>query len=704
MAGRIGIQGQSLSRLAVLWLLIAAFLAAPPLTAQEPTAPDSARADSAVSLPDLTVTRAPERIARAPLAVARLGRDALSRGQFTVTLDEALPEIPGVSVANRYNFALDERISIRGFGSRASFGVRGIKIVLDGVPQTLPDGQSQLSNLELGAIDRVEVIRGSASSRYGNAAGGVIAFSSRPAPVVPVSQAFRLVGGAFDTWKWQSRTTFRSGPASGTLSLSRLTTDGTRQHSRADIRKANATFELIASARTAFGLTLALSDSPEAQNPGALTQAEYAANRDSTGVNSIVRDARKDVSQQQLALTVRHFDDAGQYAATLYGIHRALFNPLATNVVIDLGRWAGGVRLDGSRRIGLATVSAGLDVQRMQDDRVNFLGDGMGAPTDSVTVNEIETVTEIGPFVQVGWDPVPALHFSTGLRYDDVTFDVADRHLTDGEDQSDRRRMSAWSWHAGVSVPLQSKVTPYANISSSFQTPTTTELVNRPDGSGGLNPDLDPERAVTVELGARGRIASCCTYEAAVFQSTIRDAIVPFREVLGRTFFQNAGKTRHRGIEIGIGAVALPGLRLFGSYTFASYQFLEYRLVDQATIDTLDGNRLPGIPRHSLRLGIRASPVQGLALDIDHTLSSSLFADDDNSIEVDDWGVGVTNLRASLSRTVGDIALAPFIGVNNMFDRAYVGSVTINGFGGRVLEPSPGRNVYVGMEVGWRDR
>jgi len=687
----------------MLWFSLAVVLAPLPLTSQEAQTPDSVRADSAVSLPDLTVTRAPERIERAPLAVARLGRDDLSRAQLTITLDEALPDIPGLSVANRYNFALDERIAIRGFGSRASFGVRGIKIVLDGVPQTLPDGQSQLSNLELGSIDRVEVIRGSASSRYGNAAGGVIAFSSRPPPLVPVSQAFRLVGGAFDTWKWQSRTTFRSGPASGTLSLSRLTTDGTRQHSRADIRKANATFEWIASARTTLGLTLALSDSPDAQNPGALTQAEYAANPDSAGVNSIVRDARKDVSQQQLALTVSHVDDAGQYAATLYGIHRALFNPLATNVVIDLGRWAGGIRLDGSRRLGQATVSAGLDVQSMRDDRVNFLGDGMGAPTDSVTVNEIETVTEIGPFVQIGWDPLPALHLSAGLRYDDVTFAVDDRHLTDGEDQSDRRRMSAWSWHVGTSIPLQPEFTPYANVSSSFQTPTTTELINRPDGSGGLNPDLDPERAVTLELGARGRITSCCTYEAAVFHSTIRDAIVPFREVLGRTFFQNAGKTRHRGIEIGFGAAALPGLRLFGSYTFASYQFLEYRLVDQATIDTLDGNRLPGVPQHALRLGIRASPVHGLAIDVDHTLSSSLFADDDNSIEVDDWGVGVTNLRASLSRAVGGIVLAPFVGVNNLFDRAYVGSVTINGFGGRVLEPSPRRNGYIGVEIRWRD-
>jgi iron complex outermembrane receptor protein len=680
------------------------------LGAQErPVAPapiDSTRAvpDSAVPLPELTVTRAPERLERAPLAVARVERDALSRGRLTIALDEALPDIPGLYIANRHNFALDERIAIRGFGSRSSFGVRGVKILLDGVPQTLPDGQSQLSNVELGAVDRVEVLRGSASSRHGNAAGGVIAFYSRPAPLVPFAQAIRIEGGRFGTFKWQSRTAFRSGPLGGTVSLSRLTTDGTRQHSRADIRKANAALEWIVSGRTAFGFTLALSDSPTAENPGALTEAEYAANPDSSGVNSITRNARKDVTQQQLALSLTHFDRAGQYSAVLYGLHRDLFNPIATNVIIDLERWAGGIRLDGSRRAGDATITAGLDLQRMRDDRKNVLGDGMGAPTDSQTVNEIETVTEIGPFVQVGWTPAsnPALHFSAGARYDDVTFDVDDRHLSDGEDQTDRRRMSAWSWHAGVSAQVERYFIPYANVSSSFQTPTTTELINRPDGSGGLNPELDPERAVTVELGARGRTA-CCSYEAAVFQSSIRDAIIPFREVLGRSFFQNAGRTRNRGIEIGLRATLLEGLRLFGSYTYASYHFQEYRLVDEATVDTLDGNRLPGIPQHFLRAGVRVRPGAGIAIDVDHTLSSSLYADDQNTLEVDSWGAGVTNLRANVTHPVGDVVFAPFVGINNLFDRAYIGSVTINGFGGRVLEPSPGRNLYVGMEVRWRD-
>ena len=688
--------------------MVLALVAPVMLGAQERPEPDSTgpAIDSAAPLPDLTVTRVPEWLKRAPLAVARLGREALSRARLTISLDEALQEIPGIYVANRHNFALDERIAIRGFGSRSNFGVRGIKILLDGVPQTLPDGQSQLSNVELGALDRVELLRGSASSRYGNAAGGVIAFYSRPAPQVPLAQAIRIEGGTFGTFKWQSRTAFRSGSVGGTVSLSRLTTDGSRQHSRADIRKANAALEWIVSGRTALGLNLALSDSPTAENPGALTEAEHAANPDSAGVNSIVRDARKDVNQQQLALTLRHSDRAGRYSASLYGFHRDLFNPIATNVVIDLDRWAGGIRLDGSRRLGDMTAAVGLDLQRMRDDRKNFVGDGMGEPTDSLTVDEIETVTEIGPYAQIGWDPVsvPALHISAGVRHDDVTFDVDDRHLTDGEDQSDRRDMSAWSWHAGASVEIQRYLTPYANISSSFQTPTTTELINRPDGSGGLNAELDPERAVTVELGARGSVGGCCSYELALFQSTIRDAIIPFREVLGRTFFQNAGRTRNRGIEIGVRATPVPGLRVFGSYTYASYHFLEYRLLDQATVDTLDGNRLPGIPQHFLRAGVRVRPGAGVAIDVDHTLSSSLLADDQNTLEVDGWGPGVTNLRASVERSVGDVVFAPFAGVNNLFDRAYVGSVTINGFGGRVFEPSPGRNVYVGMEVRWRDR
>ncbi|MEO7986949.1 MAG: TonB-dependent receptor plug domain-containing protein, partial [Gemmatimonadales bacterium] len=274
---------------------------------------DSARIDSTkvTILPDVnvTVTRTQERLGRVPYAVGVLGKQDLQRGQQTIGLDEALSNLPGVVVSNRYNFSLDQRISIRGFGSRSNFGVRGLKILLDGVPQTLPDGQSQLTNVEFGTIGRAEVLRGASSSLYGNASGGVISLESEPAAQAAFATRVRVEGGTGkgsddDFYKWQSWSSARAGKASGTLSISKFRTDGYRQHSTADIRQLNAGVDYTFSGTTMGTLRFSAADNPTAENPGALTLAEYLANPDSAAANNILRRADKNVQQQQLSLAL----------------------------------------------------------------------------------------------------------------------------------------------------------------------------------------------------------------------------------------------------------------------------------------------------------------------------------------------------------------------------------------------------------------
>ena len=229
--------------------MLIAVLVAPSLAAQVPAPADTTRRDTThvTELPELnvTVTRTTEPLTRVPFATGVLDRTALQRGQQTVGIDEALNNIPGVVVSNRYNFSLDQRISIRGFGSRSNFGVRGLKILLDGVPQTLPDGQSQLTNVDFGDLERAEVLRGSSSSLYGNASGGVISFETMGAAQAPIAQRVRVQGGGGERdgdgfYKWQSWTSARSGSASGTLSISQFKADGFRQHSAAETRQLNA--------------------------------------------------------------------------------------------------------------------------------------------------------------------------------------------------------------------------------------------------------------------------------------------------------------------------------------------------------------------------------------------------------------------------------------------------------------------------------
>jgi iron complex outermembrane receptor protein len=694
---------------------------ASPAVAQEPVPADTAARDTAKvrRLPEITVTRTAEPLERAPYAVSVLDRTQLQRGQQTTGIDEALNNLPGVVVSNRYNFSLDQRISIRGFGSRSNFGVRGLKILLDGVPQTLPDGQSQLTNVDFADIERAEVLRGSSSSLYGNASGGVISFRTERAAPGPFAQRLRVNGGDGERegdgfYKWQSWTSARSGSISGTLSVSQFKADGFRQHSAAEFRQLNAGAEYALSGSTLATVRLSLADNPRAQNPGALTRAELDVNADSAARNNILRGADKDAQQHQLALGIRNFDAAGnEFEATIFGLLRDLANPLAappffgapanagTYVAID--RAVGGARAGMNRRLGpdqrSPKLSAGLDLQRMRDDRQNFVSDA-GRPTAAVLLDQREQVTELGPFTQLQWSPRERLLLSAGVRYDWVRFDLDDRFLTDGDD-SGAETMDALSANVGASWSFGQELVPYLNVSTSFETPTTTELVNKPDGTGGLNPDLGPQRAVNYEIGARGQVAPRISYSVAGFLARITDAIVQGPEIGGRAFFRNAGKTHNNGAEVGLTLAPVNSVRLSLAYTYSHYRFADYKVVQGTEVDTLDGNRLPGVPEHFWRIGLRTSLPADFYLDADHTISSSLLADDTNLIWVDAWGAGVTNLRLGWDGRAGQMEIAPFLGVNNLWDRRYVGSVTLNGVGGRVFEPAPRRVIYVGTEIGY---
>jgi iron complex outermembrane receptor protein len=687
--------------------------------AQEPVRPDTTALDTTQvrRLPEINVTRTAEPLQRVPYSVGVVDRAEIQRGQQTVGLDEALNNLPGVVVANRYNFSLDQRISIRGAGSRSNFGVRGLKVLLDGVPQTLPDGQSQLTNIDFANIDKAEVLRGASSSLYGNASGGVVAFSSEPAAPGPFAQRVRIQGGtgqrdSDDFYKWQSWTSGRSGNVSGTLSLSQFKVDGFRQHSAAEFRQLNAALDYGVTGSTLATLRLSLADNPKGENPGALTRTEYLLNPDSAAANNIRRGADKDAQQHQLALRLRHFDAAGnEYEATVFGLLRDLANPLAappptgitptSGTYVGIDRAVGGVRVSANRRLGDADQSpklaAGIDLQRMRDDRENLVSEA-GVPTSTVILDQREEVTEIGPFAQVLWSPSDRWLVSGGARFDWVRFSLADRFIVDGND-SDSRTMSAVSGNVGLSFSFGDQFVPYVNLATAFETPTTTELVNQPDGSGGFNPELGPQRAVNYEVGARGQPVPTVSYSVALFLGRVSDAIVQGPEVGGRAFFRNAGKTHNDGAELGVTVSPAAGLTLRGSYTYARYRFTDYQLAEGTV---LDGNRLPGVPEHFWRFGLRTSLPADLFLDADHTLSSSVVADDANTTYVDAWGAGVTNLRLGWNGQSGQVEFAPFLGVNNLWDRRYVGSVTLNGIGGRVLEPAPRRVVYIGTEIGYR--
>ncbi len=716
--------------LASFGLLVAFTL---PLAAQQPGARDTTARDSAkVTLPELTVTvtRSPETVLRIPAAVGVVGRRDLQGAQATLGLDEALANIPGVYVANRYNYSLDQRLAIRGAGARANFGVRGVKVLLDGIPQTLPDGQSQLTNVDFGNLQRVEVIRGASASLYGNASGGVISLTSEGAGVAPFSQSLRVEGGSFGLLKVQSRTTTRRGNASGVFSVSRTEVDGFRQYSATEFTQLNFGGDYVVDDRTSLGVRVGYTHAPKAENPGALTAAEVAANPDSAAANNILRKADKDVSQFQLALTGKRFNRRGEFTVAVFGLARDLKSGLATpppqgpgpnvGTYNTIDRQVFGLRLSGDQRLGgegsPVRVVGGIDLQRMRDDRTNSRS--VDGKPDTLLLDQREIVTEVGPFLQLHYTPFADLVVSAGGRYDAIKFEVQDHFQREvvPTDNSGDRTMSAFSGSLGAAFVRDPRFSPYLNISTSFETPTTTELVNQPNSTGGFNTQLDPQRTANYEVGARGTVGRL-TYSVAGYLSRVRDAIVQYREVSGRGYFTNAGQVKNDGVELGLSGRPTEWLTLFGNYTYSNFRFGRYRVVNQqaGTVDTLDGNRLPSVPKGFARLGLRAGPVRGVSLDVDHTLATSMFADDLNTLyvaglggakgsEIEGLGHGVTNVRVSWEGRAGGAWVRPFLGINNLWDRDYVGSFTVNGTFGRVFETAPGRNYYIGGEIGWAAR
>ncbi|MGE5803114.1 MAG: TonB-dependent receptor family protein [Gemmatimonadota bacterium] len=663
----------------------------------------------------VSVTRAERPLTQIPNSIQTIDRQQISRARPTWGLDEALVSVPGVYVANRYNFSQDQRISIRGFGARSAFAVRGIKILVDGIPQTLPDGQGQLTNIELGEVDRIEVLRGSTSALYGNASGGVISVWTNPHDVVGVREDARFLAGRFAqnpdrTWsKWQSTTGLRVLGGSAQVTVSRLDYEGERDHSAADQRVLNARLNVPLATGWSLALLAAVGNNPQADNPGSLTFTELTTNRNTAPPLNRNRDAGKAVKQFQTGATVRRtMANGGEAAFTVYGLTRDLKNPITTTY-IDLGRVDYGTRTSATYPLPIGArphrLTFGFDFQRQQDDRKNFAylnTPGDSAKPDTVTLDQLEHVTEFGPFVQSALDVSPTVTVTAGLRYDWVKFTVRDRFINDSNpDDSGERLMQALSGSLGVAVNPSRALTVYGNIASSFETPTTTELANSPSGVGGFNTGLDPQHAWNYEVGARGALGERFTYSGAVFQADVRDALIPYEIAAPRFFYRNAGSTRHRGVELSGNLAVFTGVSVNVIWTYSNYRFLEYSFTDTlGNLHVLDGRELSGIPKNWFHTVVRVEPVafRGVWLEVQQSYSSGYFVNDTQPTRTAPWWA--TNVRLGWEGKAGQVRLGPFLGINNAFNHLYVSSVVINAARDRFYEPAPGRNAYLGLTVG----
>ena len=668
---------------------------------------DTARLDPVV----VTVTRGHAKsVLQSPFALSVAEPDSERPGQRHTSLDESLAMIPGLTVVSRNNPSQDPRLSMRGFGSRSAFGVRGVRVLRDGMPLTLPDGQTPLDYMSLESVGRVEVMRGAASAMYGNASGGVVDIKTARPPDAPVSgHVSQWVGGS----SFQ-RTAVAAGGTSGSTfyqgDAAFLRTDGVRAHARQRTMTgfARAGTEVRG---TSYSLSVLGLDNPLSENPGALTRDELERNPGMADALSVRRDARKAVRQIQAGLAGVHRFDSGEASATVFAGARTLDNPLTFNIV-EIGRHTLGASVHLSRtfpvRGAATTLSSGLDYQNQNDLRRNFATCAdtlpltvptatcprLGTERGVVTLDQRELVSSVGVYLTSDVSLGQRMAATAGIRTDNVGFEVKDRLITSSNpNDSGKRSLGSITPTLGLLWRVAPLHSVYANIAGAFETPTATELGNHPDGSAGINQSLDPQKSLTSEVGTKGIFTNGLSYDLAAYSTRVRDELVPF-EIPGsdgRRFFRNAGRTTRRGIEAGARYKSGP-LSLVGAYTFSAFHFDSYR----TGTSVFDGNTIPGIPRNRLQAAITVQTSPGFVT-LEQEAAGSMYLDDANSINGP--GYASTTIRLGTDIKVRSSVLAASLGVQNVFDKHYASSVAVNAARGKYFEPASTRSFSLGVSI-----
>ena len=633
---------------------------------------------------------------RLPGAASVLTEADIGDGRQQLGLDESLTTVPGVFALNRYNFAQDLRIAIRGFGARSNFGIRGIRVFVDDVPATLPDGQSGVDAVDLGATERIEVLRGPSASLYGTAAGGVLSLYTREGGGLPEA-GVRTTGGSYGYFDARAEAVGGAGvPIDYSVHLSRTGLDGFRDHAASERTLLTSKFDYDFGPGTQLSLLLSALDAPIADDPGGLTATEVAADRRQASPLNLRFDAGEAVVQQKIGVVLEQtVGERGRLRIRNYYVLRDFDNKLPFAAVSLERFFAGGgveYRHDGDVVGRSNRLLLGVDVDHQDDDRVRRTN--IDGTVGAVTFDQREQVLSAGVFARDEIDLTPDLTFVLGLRYDSVRFDVDDQFLGDGND-SGNITFTELSPSTGLNLRIMPGVYLYANGSYAFETPTTTEFAN-PSGSGGFNTSLEAQTALNLEAGIKGNADQLLSYELALFHIAIDDQLIPFEIPTspGRFAFQNAGESTHQGIELAARLALTPRWSAGAAYTYSDFRFDVFR--DQ-TGASLNGNRIPGIPQHLFNLDTRHAWASGAFVAANARLVGSFFADNENLVSIP--GYAVVDLRAGYERQVGEWRFGAHAGVNNLFDRDYNANVRINATGGRFFEPAPDRNLFAGISI-----
>jgi iron complex outermembrane receptor protein len=663
----------------------------------------SATSGNDATLPTITISapRLTRDLYSTPSAVSVRTREDIQQGQQGVRLDEALAPVPGIFLQNRDNFAQGQRISSRGFGSRGTFGIRGLHIRVDGIPYTLPDGQTQIDAIDLDSAERIEVIRGPSSVLYGNAAGGVIDITTGDGSEMRRSPVVSIQGGSHDFRKLALRNGGESGNWVHSVSFSALDFEGYREQSAVEKRLLNARVGYRLDDNRTLSALVNILDMPTAEDPSALTLKEVAEDRRQARDVAIPLGSGQSVEQQLVGLNYEDLNALGGEVNVRGFVSRRDFEqqlPFPGSSLIDYQRnyYGGGADYTGALTVGDMPLRyvTGVDLARQEDDRGRRSVNSQGQVT-GITADEQQNATSAGVFLQTELGLTEKLELSAGIRHDQVRMKIDDDLIgPNNPDDSGERTFREWTGSLGLSYRYHPDHQVYATVGNAFETPTFTEFA-REDGRGGFNSEVQPQKALNREAGLRGNFDNGLSYELVAFSVSVDDELIGFDAPNGRTFYDNAGRTSRDGIELALDWSFSLNWRWTSALTLADYRFDSFA---DARGDYAD-NRLPGQPRRLWHNGLTwyGSGERFAGIDVQYT--SDYFADNANEVEIEDhW---LVSLKAGDAWRLGDSGtrLGAHVGIRNLLDEDYFENVRINSFGGRYYEPAAGRTFFAGLEL-----
>lgn len=608
------------------------------------------------------------------------------------SLADVLAGVPGVFALNQDNAAQGLRLSVRGFGTRAAFGVRGLQVNLDGVPLSMPDGQTDLDALDPGLLQSMQVVRGPAASLYGNAAGGVLALRSRPIEAGDWRAATQWQPQAGRSGRLEASTALGDNGGALRGSLAQAHYDGPRQHSHVDYQWQHLGWQREAQHgqwQAAFhGLRA------DALDPGGLTAAEVAADRHAARQRNIDFASGESIRQQRLSLAWQQHADTAWNNQIRGWLGRRRFDnrlPFEAGGQVQFDRHFAGLSLrshhDGQWAGQARRISVGLDLQQQKDERQRF--DNLsGGQRGALALDQDETARSVGVYSQLAWQLTQRWQLDAGLRHDWLRLKADDHFASDGDD-SGRRQLDNWSQSLGLQYQRQQQRW-HLRYASGYQTPTINELAN-PDG-GGFNPGLQASRSDSLELGWHWH-SSTLALQATVFDLRSKDELQPYElpGQSGRSFYRNVGKTHRLGLE------------LAGRWTLSPHWSADWAAsVLRARFDSgaNQDEALPGLPQRWLNLGLEYSHT-GWTSRLQARAVSKLYADDANQMRIAGyWRVDWQN-RLSLAAW-GLPQWQVGASIDNLLDAQYNDNVRINAFGGRAFEPAAGTRAR--LSLNWQSQ